>query len=135
MIDSYFVKLRKIEQVCFTLGVKMKVLISTLIAVLFLLVANANADEKADLAKVRQLANQIITGSDVRKTVSVYNNNGDNPCAPDGTSYVVNVQVRKSVVKDVGGIQSREWQDFDQYSVSKDDLQKGKGLNDTICQE
>ncbi len=116
----------------------MKLLVNSIAISILSISAHCHADPAGDLAKVRELANTIISGSDVRKTITRYKNTDGNPCAAEGITYIVNVQIRKSVLKELpsGAIgQSREWQDFNQYHISEVDLQSGKKLSDAICQE
>jgi len=98
----------------------------------------AFANSSSDLARVSALANKVISGTDVKKEVSVYDNTENNPCAEPGITYIVKVSVRKSVLKELpnGEIgQEREWENFNQYYISARDLKAGRGLSDTLCQE
>jgi hypothetical protein len=105
---------------------------------LALLSSAAFADTQSEMARVRQLADHRIAGTDVRKTVTRFNNTEGNPCAPEGISYVVNVQVRKTEIQpgpngEPGAV--RKWEDFAQYSISRQDLLAGKDIDDSICLE
>ena len=98
----------------------------------------AFANTASDLQKVRHMADLKVSGQDIKKEISVYDNKEGNPCADEGISYIVQVYVRKSVIKqnpDGGLGQTREWQELNQYVISKNDLQKGRDLSDARCME
>ncbi|RYZ95331.1 MAG: hypothetical protein EOP11_25085 [Proteobacteria bacterium] len=115
----------------------MKTLLLTLLA-LSSTSGLALADTATEMKKVRLLADAKISGSDVKKEISSFENTDGNPCAAEGRTYVVTVSLRKSKMEDRGaeGIgQTRAWEEFNVYYVSQTDLVKGAGLSDTLCQE
>ena len=96
------------------------------------------ADTKADLAKVRALANKVASGTDIKWKYSVHVNTDENPCAPEGTSYVATLSVRKSKITQLpsGEVkQVRAWEEVNTYVISREQLEVGGKLQDTICQE
>jgi hypothetical protein len=115
-------------------GKNMNHFILALSGVTLLFTLAAQADQKSDLLKVGKLSDQIISGSDVRKTISVFENRDENPCAEAGISYVVKVQVRKAV-RSGQTSQDRQWVDFNEYSISQNNLASGGDLTDSICME
>jgi hypothetical protein len=114
-----------------------KLILGTLALALF---ANASAfaGTANELARVRQLADRKISGTDVRSRVSAYDNKDGNPCAEKGITYLVDVEARKSTYKELpnGEVgQERKWEKFNQYYISRAELLKGHDLSDTLCQE
>ncbi|RZA07400.1 MAG: hypothetical protein EOP11_07795 [Proteobacteria bacterium] len=98
----------------------------------------AFADTAAEMKKVKALADRKISGSDVKKEISSFENTDGNPCAAEGRTYVVTVSLRKSKMEDRGDEevgQSRAWEEFNVYYVSQAALLKGADLSDTLCQE
>jgi hypothetical protein len=96
----------------------------------------AHANQARDLKLVRQLADKKMNGEDVKKVIEVYNNVDGNPCAEQGISYLVHVSIRKSeMTEHPENGQPREWQKFNMYWISKGDLDAGKDLSDSVCQE
>ena len=98
--------------------------------------ASAEANQAADLVRVRHLADKKIQGEDVRKIVQVYDNVDGNPCAEAGINYLVKVQTRKSEFGPNGAIDStRTWSDFNTYWISKAQLDQNGDLSDAPCAE
>ena len=111
---------------------------SLLLLTVLLAAPFAQADTKADLAKVRAKTEKLVSGRDVRLKISAYENTEGNPCAADGTSYIAEVYVRKSFMKmsKSGELsQERRFELFNQYGISKADLDQGGELSDAHCQE
>lgn len=117
----------------------MKNLITTIMVGSLFTGASAFAGARADLEKVRNLADKKAYGVDVRKEISIFDNSdGNNPCAVEGISYVVKLQMRKAQLKMMpdGSVgQERVWEDFNTYYISKSDLDRGGDLDDGLCQE
>lgn len=97
----------------------------------------ALAGTAEDIAKVKKMAHEKIRGQDVRKSVEVYNNVDQNPCAEEGITYIVKIQVRSPVIemKNDEPVQVSQWQDLNTYRISKASLDAGQGLTDSICME
>lgn len=99
--------------------------------------SNEVVGNKREIAKVRALADRKMNGSDVRKTVRVFDN-VDNPCAESGINYIVDVEVLRPEFKEEenGEItQSREWGLINTYWITQAGLRRGEDLSDDRCQE
>ena len=90
-----------------------------------ILPASAVNRSLADIRKVQGMVAKMISGSDVKATVHVYDNVYDNtegnPCAATGINYIVDVQVRKSVLSQIpdGSVgQTRNWEDVNTLYIS-----------------
>lgn len=115
----------------------MKTLMITLIA-LASSSTFAFADQASEIKRVRQLADRKISGSDVKKTVEVYDNVEGNPCAEPGINYIVKVSVRKTVRaldKDGNPAPKRIWEEANEYVISRDNLLRGQDVADDVCME
>lgn len=109
--------------------IKFVVIASTVLASLA-----SYADQKADMDKVFKMSQRFISGSDVSRKVSTFDNTkGENPCASEDIIYVVDIKVRKSQRTEKG--QVRKFEDFNTFSISKTDLDAGKNLSDGLCEE
>jgi len=114
----------------------MKTLLLTVLALS--ISSSAFASEASEMKLVRELANRRISGADVKKEVTAFDNTEGNPCAEEGRTYLVNVKVSKLVPHydhQNNPSPKRVWEDFKQYSITRAELLKGGDLSDDICME
>jgi hypothetical protein len=98
----------------------------------------AFANDASELKRVRQLADRKVSGSDVKKTITKYENTDNNPCAAEGVSYLVTVSVRKTVPaldKEGNPAPKRIWEEVVDYTISRADLLNGGDLENQVCME
>lgn len=114
----------------------MKTLITTLLALT--LSASAFAGEASEMKRVRELADRRISGADVKKEVSAFDNTDGNPCAEPGRTYVVTVKVGKlvpAINKRGNPSPKRVWEEVKTYWISRATLLAGGDINDDVCME